>query len=69
MTTDNIVFEGILEVCDQSMNLVLSSTKEKKMENGKIIENLIGYNFFRGENICFISPNLNNQIHLNKILC
>ena len=63
MTPEAIVYEGCLRVCDQSTNLIIGPAIEKKNENGKVVQKSFGLMFLRGEQVSFIAPNLNAQLH------
>lgn len=63
MSPDNSVYEGCLRVCDQSMNLVLQPAIEKINVNGIIKQKSVDILFLRGDEVSFISPNMQAKLH------
>jgi small nuclear ribonucleoprotein (snRNP)-like protein len=57
MTPDAMIYEGLLHTCDQSINLVLIGTIEKRNENGNVIESERDIVMLRGDQVCFIALN------------
>jgi small nuclear ribonucleoprotein (snRNP)-like protein len=63
MCPDAMVYEGTLNTCDQSINLVLTDACEKRSENGAVATTPHEIVMLRGDQVCFIALDDGHAAH------